>query len=171
MAFCEQCGAQIADDSVFCEQCGTRQSAIARQIPAVEVDPREESSEETPLPEQPVGGNRSIRLCPDGKYRWFYEFSMLKNPTVIFTCLNCGLVPVSVITLSSMRHGLVEALGKGVSTYLMLAPLFAGLAAAGYLILAALYGWKYLVLLRWMNLASSTSSKTSNSVRRRASLG
>ena len=76
---------------------------------------------------------------------------MLKNPTVIFTCLNCGLVPVSVITLSSMRHGLVEALGKGVSTYLMLAPLFAGLAAAGYLILAALYGWKYLVLLRWMN--------------------
>ena len=116
MAFCEQCGAQIADDSVFCEQCGTRQSAIARQIPAVEVDPREESAEETPLPEQPVGGNRSIRLCPDGKYRWFYEFSMLKNPTVIFTCLNCGLVPVSVITLSSMRHGFVEALGKGVST-------------------------------------------------------
>lgn len=112
MAFCEQCGAQIADDSVFCEQCGTRQSAIARQIPAVEVDPREESAEETPLPEQPVGGNRSIRLCPDGKYRWFYEFSMLKNPTVIFTCLNCGLVPVSVITLSSMRHGLVEALGN-----------------------------------------------------------
>ena len=52
MAFCEQCGAQIADDSVFCEQCGTRQSAIARQIPAVEVDPREESAEETPLPEQ-----------------------------------------------------------------------------------------------------------------------
>ena len=80
MAFCEQCGAQIVDDSVFCEQCGTRQSAIARQIPAVEVDPREESAEETPLPEQPVGGNRSIRLCPDGKYRWFYEFSMLKKP-------------------------------------------------------------------------------------------
>lgn len=76
MAFCEQCGAQIADDSVFCEQCGTRQSAIARQIPAVEVDPREESAEETPLPEQPVGGNRSIRLCSDGKYRWFYEFSI-----------------------------------------------------------------------------------------------
>ncbi len=50
MAFCEQCGAQIADDSVFCEQCGTRQSAIARQIPAVEVDPREESAEERPLP-------------------------------------------------------------------------------------------------------------------------
>ena len=72
------------------------------------------------------------------------------------------------ITVSSKS---VDALGKGVSTYLMLAPLFAGLAAAGYLILAALYGWKYLVLLRWMNLASSTSSKTSNSVRRRASLG
>lgn len=62
MVFSEQCGAQIADDSVFCEQCGTRQSAIARQIPAVEVDPREESAEETPLPEQPVGGNRSIRF-------------------------------------------------------------------------------------------------------------
>ena len=67
MAFCEQCGAQIADDSVFCEQCGTRQSAIARQIPAVEVDPREESAEETPLPEQPVGGNRSIRLLSGRK--------------------------------------------------------------------------------------------------------
>lgn len=33
MAFCEQCGAQIADDSVFCEQCGTRQSAIAGKYP------------------------------------------------------------------------------------------------------------------------------------------
>ena len=95
MAFCEQCGAQIVDDSVFCEQCGTRQSAIARQIPAVEVNPREESAEETPLPEQPVGGNRSIRLCPDGKYRWFYEFSMrwqtctaLRKTSGIF-CTSC----------------------------------------------------------------------------------
>ena len=27
----------------------------------------------------------NIRLCPDGKYRWIYEFSMLKNPAVLRT--------------------------------------------------------------------------------------
>ena len=27
----------------------------------------------------------NIRRCPDGVYRWTYEYKMLKNPTVMFT--------------------------------------------------------------------------------------
>ena len=27
----------------------------------------------------------NIWLCPDGVYRWSYEFNMLKNPTIIMT--------------------------------------------------------------------------------------
>ena len=26
-----------------------------------------------------------VKLGPDGKYRWLYEFNMLKNPTILFT--------------------------------------------------------------------------------------
>ena len=38
----------------------------------------------TRLPLEPIGydGPR-VRLCEDGKYRWKYEFNMLKNPAII----------------------------------------------------------------------------------------
>ena len=28
---------------------------------------------------------KEVRLCQDGKYRWVYEMSMLKNPTIFLT--------------------------------------------------------------------------------------
>ena len=28
---------------------------------------------------------KNITLCADGKYRWTYEFSMLKNPMILLT--------------------------------------------------------------------------------------
>ena len=37
---------------------------------------------------EPVRGHKvadSIYLCPDGMYRWVYEFRMMKNPSVLFT--------------------------------------------------------------------------------------
>ena len=28
--------------------------------------------------------NSQITLCPDGKYRWAYEFNLYRNPTILF---------------------------------------------------------------------------------------
>ena len=29
--------------------------------------------------------SEKIQLCPDGKYRWIYEYDMLKNPSILLT--------------------------------------------------------------------------------------
>ena len=32
-----------------------------------------------------VQASENIRPCPDGVYRWTYEFDMLRNPTIMFS--------------------------------------------------------------------------------------
>ena len=81
--------------------------------------PTDDKSEKT------VSGDKiteNVYLCPDGKYRWCYEFRMLKNPAILITVLK-------VLMLS---FGIVVG--------------FMVLGAVSYLILAAMYGWSYQVL-------------------------
>ena len=54
---CPKCGCALRQNAGFCPICG---NAVI----------------------QPP--SRNIVLCPDGKYRWVYEMSLLKNPTVFF---------------------------------------------------------------------------------------
>lgn len=68
--YCKSCGSEIPDDAKFCPECGM----------AVESG-FDDSSER--LSGKKVTEN--IYLCPDGKYRWYYEFPMMKNPTLLFT--------------------------------------------------------------------------------------
>ena len=54
---CPKCGCALRQNAGFCPGCG---NAVI----------------------QPP--SRNIVFCPDGKYRWVYEMSLLKNPTVFF---------------------------------------------------------------------------------------
>ena len=36
--------------------------------------------------------SKNIVLCPDGKYRWYYEYPMLKNPVILFTVWKVVLI-------------------------------------------------------------------------------
>ena len=49
---------------------------------------KEPKTSETAMVKQKAPGLKQIELCADGKYRWIYEFNMLKNPTIFFTVLN-----------------------------------------------------------------------------------
>ena len=113
-----------------------------------------EGSPPDPAPAGPVGSKPSpnIELCPDGVYRWFYEYHMLKNPVVLLTVLKVlGIGALAVFLL-----GLVTALFEGGSLPEMLwkaaMPALIGLGIIGvlaipsYLIVAKSYGWKYIVL-------------------------
>lgn len=92
----------------------------------------------------------NIWLCPDGVYRWVYEYPMLKNPTILFTvwkvllvsCLICILL-VGVPLMFTEGPAALAGIGKGFgAAALVLVPL----SILAYVILAATYGWKYVVL-------------------------
>ena len=95
----------------------------------------------------------NVRLCPDGVYRWTYEFRMLKNPTVLFTVwkvlgLACGIVFVIGLVIRLFDGGFSgwdELAGMG-KTLLIALGICLVLGVLGYFALGVLYGWRYQVL-------------------------
>lgn len=95
----------------------------------------------------------NIRLCPDGVYRWSYEYKMLKNPTVLFTVWKVLGISIGIVFLMGVIFGLAEGnlktaedwLGIG-KVVLIAAGIMLVLSVIAYLILAASYGWNYQVL-------------------------
>lgn len=147
---CKKCGRQIPDDALFCEECGEKTepvSGLGSADPILsESDPVQEKSG------RPVGGSGNIILCDDGKYRWYYEYPMLKNPTILFTIWNvmflASLAPalVSMISVLTAGDGFLEALKTfGITLGICFGIMFV-LSIVSYFILAAYYGFKYIVL-------------------------
>ena len=104
-----------------------------------------------PLPFPPAGS--AIMLCPDGVYRWSYEFSMYRNPTLLFTVwkamgLAFGLVWLFVAGIDLFENGFDAQSQLQLAGVFLL--VFAGvgivLGGLSYLILAAVYGGKYCVV-------------------------
>ncbi len=95
----------------------------------------------------------NVWLCPDGVYRWSYEYQMMKNPTVILTVWKVLGISVGIVILMEVIFGLAEGnltsaedwLGVG-KTALIVAGIMLVLSLIAYFILAAMYGWKYQVL-------------------------
>lgn len=95
----------------------------------------------------------NIWLCPDGVYRWTYEFRMLRNPTILFTVWKVLGIAFGVVFLFTLiidlfqgnLHGL-DDLWNSSKVFVILAGVFLVISVLAYLILAAVYGWKYQVL-------------------------
>ena len=80
--YCEKCGAQLTEGAKFCDNCGA--PVILPGSPAESPGPQAAGQQwEGQIEGQKVTQN--IYLCPDGMYRWFYEFDMIRNPTILFT--------------------------------------------------------------------------------------
>ena len=59
----------------------------------------------------------NVYLCPDGVYRWVYEFPMLKNPAILFTVwrvllMSCAICVLLVGVPSLFTGGLVQPLRR-----------------------------------------------------------
>ncbi|MCR5672178.1 MAG: hypothetical protein K6F87_00505 [Lachnospiraceae bacterium] len=95
----------------------------------------------------------NIYLCPDGKYRWIYELNMVKNPIILFTIWKIFgiliLVMLSISFLIELFDGDIKSwfsdflLSPGI---LIVPGIMLVLSVIAYLIVAATYGWKYMVL-------------------------
>lgn len=97
--------------------------------------------------------SENIYLCADEKYRWIYEFAMLKNPAILFTIwkvmgFSFGIVVLFliVVTLISGDFEYWESPAVFFGVMLLLLLVLMGLSFLAYLIVSARSGGKYLVL-------------------------
>ena len=96
---------------------------------------------------------KNIRLCPDGVYRWYYELNMLRNPAIILSVwkvlgISFGAAFALLLVIDLFRGTIQSAadMGRAVMPFLILLAVFFVISIISYLILAAMYGWKYMVL-------------------------
>ena len=91
-----------------------------------------------------------VTMCLDGKFRWVYEMSLFRNPTVLYTLIKVFLIVVAIMWLLSFFIGI----GDGVSEAAGNATMIAGVCLAiiiplcliGYAVYALSVGGKYCVV-------------------------
>lgn len=145
--FCKNCGCELAEKSVFCRNCGAE---IDRSRDPEVLSVREPEKEAPDS--EPAGIHISPNLVqsPDGTIRWIYEFSLWKNPTVLFTVwkvllISCGFVGLLTFFVA-LGEGLGEAMKISLPVFGMTAGIITGLMLIVYLIFCAVNGGKYCVL-------------------------
>ncbi len=128
----------------FCENCGTPAEGAL-------VD-----AEETPVTQKTGQGRKvtkNIWLCPDGVYRWTYEYDMLRNPVILLTVWKVMGVAFAAVYLFTLTVDLIQGGAANIAdlwaaskVFAILAAVFLIISVLAYIIVAALYGWKYQVL-------------------------
>lgn len=94
----------------------------------------------------------NIYRCPDGVYRWVYELNMLRNPVILITVfkvlgISALAVCAFVLGVDLIEDGRITLPASGEWKVLLLIVLgLIALIVISYLILTAIYGWKYIVL-------------------------
>ena len=90
-----------------------------------------------------------VLLCEDGKYRWTYPMNMLKNPTVYFTvCKIFGILgAIAFVTayIGPVFRGDFSSIVHDLKWWGVAVLVFLAISALAYLIVAAMYGGKYIV--------------------------
>ena len=173
---CQHCGHENRDDAKFCDECGSplappvpppsapedpKDPALPEEsaVPAEQEKPKKKRKRKpsyvkkdgTILGEQVT---EHIYLCGDGIYRWYYSVPMLKNPVILISVLKVMGLSFLIVYLITILMGLGDMirypewgvfwdLTKG---FLILALVFLGITILAYLIVAACYGWEYIVL-------------------------
>ena len=90
-----------------------------------------------------------VRLCEDGKYHWTYPMNMLTNPTIFLTVLKIfgiiGGVMFILMYSGSILEGDFAPILEGLPIWGIVVAVFLAISALAYLIVASMYGWKYIV--------------------------
>ncbi len=95
---------------------------------------------------------KEIRLCKDGKYRWVYELPILRNPTIFLTVFKVMVFSVLIVWLFMVLVFAFQGdLDKSMFMFTLkmlgiMMAIFVGLMLISILILAAIYGGKYVFL-------------------------
>lgn len=118
----------------------------------------EASKNYTQLPPQPGHADPyRVTLCEDGTYRWIYDFNMYKNPTILFTVYKVMFFSVAIVGILIFFFSLISGnlewppfknFNWDNSKYgiIVMAFFIFVLPFVAYLIVAKIYGGRYLVL-------------------------
>ena len=91
----------------------------------------------------------NVRLCTDGKYRWTYPMNMLKNPSIYITVCkifgSLGAIAYFIGNIGPILRGDFEEVLEDLKWWGVAVLVFLAISALAYLIVAAQYGWKYIV--------------------------
>ena len=173
---CPSCGHENRDDAKFCDECGLplipavpppsepeepKDPALPEEsaVPAEQEKPKRKRKKKESYVKKDgsIMGEavtEHIYLCPDGIYRWYYSLPMLKNPVILFTVwkvlgLAFGIVYLFTLLMSLgdiIRYDGLEGFWDLTRGFLILFLVFLAIGVVAYLILAACYGWHYIVL-------------------------
>lgn len=101
---------------------------------------------------QTVPDSTAVIPGSDGTYRWVYEFRMMKNPVILFTVWKVLGMSAAIIGLFGFVISLPDIIRYGFSfdssewkIPLILLIVFIAISLLAYVIVAASYGWKYIV--------------------------
>ncbi|MCR4908146.1 MAG: zinc ribbon domain-containing protein [Lachnospiraceae bacterium] len=157
--FCSYCGNEINDGVSFCSYCGAKLAARNGMRPGAggAVPPvqnggvsGQEAASDPYRGQQGTFVTPNILLCADGKYRWMYEMSMFKNPTIFLTvckvfAISLGIlfVPFTIMSITS-GDGLEGFLGQ-MKVLGIVAAVIIGLILISYPIAVLMLGGKYIV--------------------------
>ena len=145
--FCANCGNKLPDDARFCDACGV-QVVIDESV-------QEPSQVEEPVTEEePKGGKVTENIClgTDGKYHWYYEFKLMKNPTILFVLWKIFFWIFVVmwaflsIVNSIQGHFNMKDFLDFSKIFLLILVGVEALVAVAYLLYAAMQGFKYCVM-------------------------
>lgn len=97
----------------------------------------------------PDYNSKNVRLCTDGKYRWTYPMNMLTNPSVFITICKIfggiGAVAFILTYFNTIIHGEFATILDDLKWWGVAILVFLAISGISYLIVAAQYGWKYMV--------------------------
>lgn len=140
---CRNCGTRLNDDEVFCPECG------AELYPPVRQD-------DNFIPEGMINEGqkvtKNISFCLDGKYRWVYEMSLFRNPTIfflvwkIFFFITLGIFGFIIIVDLINENLDSEMLTETLRFFVYFTIGMTVVVGISYLIYAAIMGGKYVVL-------------------------
>lgn len=130
---CNNCGGEINDNALFCKHCGASVNA-PRSVPEG----------------QRISDN--ITLGQDGKYRWRFEMSLFRNPTVfllvwkIFFFIIIGIFGfITIIDLIENDDFFPDRFLGNLKVFGIVLLGMTVLTAVGFLIYALIMGGKYIV--------------------------
>ena len=160
--FCQECGFELKDDVKFCTNCGKAVATKSKKVTTSQVADKPVNKELINLekPQTDIKSNsnndinitngkkisNNITLYQDGKYRWVYEMSLFKNPTIfwliwkIFFFIILGfIIFASVLGTFDNILDCLKSFGYFVGGMTLL-------SGIGYLIYALIMGGKYIVI-------------------------
>ena len=150
--FCPNCGNQMPDEAKFCPKCGSAVGQRNPQAPAQPVSHQPQYAQPQNVPPDVRMVTPNIGLGPDGKYRWIYEMSLFKNPSIfllvwkIFFFICLGIFAMIVIIDAAEGYMDGERALNTLGIFGIVMGVMTALVWISFLIYAAIMGGKYVAM-------------------------